>query len=91
MENELFSLIPSSSDSIEYFFTKFNSLVLFIKKPGTEKNEYQLIISILSKLGPEYLVFVSTFHATRLVVSNWKMPSLCTFFDSLTKEKEKLI
>ena len=35
--------------------------------------------------------FVSTFHATRLVVSNWKIPSLCTFFDSLTKEKDKLI
>ena len=51
----------------------------------------QLIISILSKLGLEYLVFVSTFHATRIVVSNWKIPSLCTFFDSLTKVKYKFI
>ena len=42
-------------------------------------------------MGPEYSVVVSTFHATRLVVSNWKMPFLCTFFDSLTKEKDKLI
>ena len=25
------------------------------------------------------------------VVSNWKMPSLCTLFDSLTKEQDKLI
>ena len=36
-------------------------------------------------------MFVSTFHATRLVISNWKMHSLSTFFDSLTKEKDKLI
>ena len=49
------------------------------------------LFSILSKLGPEYSVFVSTFHATRLVISNWKMLSLCTFFDSLTKEQDKLI
>ena len=50
-----------------------------------------MIISILSKLGPEYSVFVSTFHAIRIVISNWKMSSLSTFFDSLTKEKDKLI
>ena len=42
-------------------------------------------------MGPKYSVFVSTFHATRLVISNWKMPSLSTFFDSLTKEQDKLI
>ena len=46
---------------------------------------------IPSKLGPEYSVFVSTFHATRLAISNWKMSSLSTFFGSLTKEKDKLV
>ena len=30
-------------------------------------------------------------HATRLVVFNWKMPSLCIFVDSLKKEKDKFI
>ena len=70
LENELFSLSPSSFKSIEGFFTKFKSLVLFLKKCGIEKKEYQLILSILSKLGPEYLVFMSTFHATRLPISN---------------------
>ena len=50
-----------------------------------------MIISILSKLGLEYSVFVSTFHATRLAISNWKMSSLSTFFDSLKKEQDKLI
>ena len=38
-----------------------------------------------------YSVFVSTFHATRLVVPKWKIPSLNYFLDSLTKEKYKLI
>ena len=82
---------PSSFDSIEGLFTKFKSLVINLKNCGIEKKGDQLILSILSKLGPEYLVFVSTFHATRLVASNQKIPSLCTFFDSLTKEKDKLI
>ena len=35
----------------------------------------------LSKLGPKYSVFVSTFHATRLAISNWKMPYLSTLFE----------
>ena len=34
---------------------------------------------------------MSTFHATRLVISNQKMSSLITFFDSLTKEQDKSI
>ena len=46
---------------------------------------------ILSKLGPDYSVFVSNCHATRLVVPKWKIPSLNTFLNSLTKEKDKLI
>ena len=50
-----------------------------------------MIISILSKSSLEYSIFVSTFHATRLVISNWKIPSLSTFFDSLTKEKDRII
>ena len=68
LEIELFSMSPSSFDSIDGFFTKFKSLVLVIKYCGIENKYDQLILSILSKLGPKYLVFVSTFHATRLVV-----------------------
>ena len=34
---------------------------------------------------------MSNFHATRLAISNWKIPSLSTFFDLLTKEQDKLI
>ena len=91
LENELFSLSQSSFKSIEGLFTKFKSLVLFLKQCGIKKKEDQLILSILSKLGPECSVFVSTFHATRIAISNWKMSSLSTFFDSLTMDKDELI
>ena len=62
-ENVLFSLSPNSFDSIEGLFTKFKSLVLMLKNSGIEKKYYQLILSILSKFGHDYSVFVSTFHA----------------------------
>ena len=84
-------MIPNNFDYIEGLFTKLKFLVLMLKKNLSENKYDQLILSILSKLGPEYSVFVSTCHVNRLDVSNWKMPSLCTLFDSLTKEKDKLI
>ena len=62
-----------------------------LKQCGIEKEYYQLILSILSKLGSDYSVFMSTFHAIRLVVPKWKIPSLNYFFDSLKKDKDKLI
>ena len=91
LEIELFSLSPSNFESLEGFFTKFKSLVIIFKQCGIDKKDDQLVLSILSKLGPDYSVFVSTFHDTRLDVPKWKMPSLNTFLDSLTKEQDKLI
>ena len=90
LENELISLRPSEFKTIKEFITKFKSLVLLLKQCGIEKKEDQLIISILSKLGLKYSVFVSTFYATNLAVRNWRMPSLDAFIDSLTQEKIKL-
>ena len=54
LEIELFSLSPSNFESIESFFTKFKSLVLMLKQCGIEKADDQLILSIISKLGPDY-------------------------------------
>ena len=88
MENDFISLRPSEFKTIEEFITMFKSLVLLLKQCGIEKEEDQLI---LSKLGPEYLVFVSTFYATKLAIRNWRMPSLDAFIDSLTQEKINLI
>ena len=71
LENDLISLIPAHFETIQDFFTKFNSLVLKLKKCGIEKKEDQFILSIISKLGPEYSVFVSTFHSSKLTTRNW--------------------
>ena len=68
LENELCSLSLKSFESMEGFFKKFKSLVLFLKQCGIEKKEDQLILSILSKMGLGHLVFVSTFHATWLAI-----------------------
>ena len=48
-------------------------------------------MDILSNLGPNYSVFVSTFHATKLTAQTWKMPKLAEFMESLTQEQDKLV
>jgi hypothetical protein len=51
-----------------------------------------LILAILSKLGPEYAVFVSTFHIVRITSgATWTMPTLDVFIESLMHEQDKLI
>ena len=63
LKNELIFLSPTHFETIQEFFTKLESLVLELKQCGIEKKEDQLILSILSKLGPKFSVFVSTFHS----------------------------
>ena len=70
---------------------KFKSLVLQLKQCGSDKKEDQLILSILSKLGPKFSVFVSTFHSGKLTLQNWQMPTLASFMESLTQEQDKLV
>lgn len=57
-----------------------------------ERKYEQLVLSVLSKLVLNYLVFVSTFHATKndLGACN-TMQSLSYFVVSVTKDKDKLI
>jgi hypothetical protein len=51
-----------------------------------------MVLTILSKLGPEYSVFVSTFYSIRFASgATWKIPSLEDFIESLTQEQNKLI
>ena len=79
IENELISLSPNSFESLQLYFSMFKALVLQLKLCGIEKKEDQLVLAILYKLGPDYLVFVSTFHATKLTARAWKMPKLIEF------------
>jgi hypothetical protein len=69
-------------------------LILSLAYCGIDKSKQvdQLILTILAKLGPKYVVYVSTFNSSRYVLgSKWKMPTVEQFVDSLTHEQEKLI
>jgi hypothetical protein len=65
LEVELNTLDPKSFDNIQDFFTKFKYLILSLGECGIDKStqEKQLILTILAKLGPEYVVYVSNFHS----------------------------
>ena len=91
LKNELISLSPSNFESLQVYFSKFKALVSQLKQCGIKKKNEQLVLAILSKLGPDYLVFVSTFHATKLTGRTWKMPKLAEFMESLTQEQDKLL
>jgi hypothetical protein len=94
LEVELNSLDPRNFDNIRDFFMKFKSLLLHLKGRGKEKSTQcsQLILSILEKLGWDYVVSVSSFHTNRFTSGEaWKMPTMDHFIESLMHEKDKLI
>ena len=65
LENELMSLQPSNFETLNDLFTKFKHTVLLLKQCNVEKEDDQLILSILSKLGADYSVFgASSFRAS---------------------------
>ena len=91
LENELISLSPINFRNLQEFFTKFKSTLVELGSCGVKKEDDQLILSILSKLGPEYSVFVSSFQASKLTQERWKMPPLNDFIAALTQEQSKLV
>ena len=91
LENELISLHPGNLETLNDCFTKFKQLVLQLKQCEVEKEDDQLILTILSKLGDDYSGFVSTFRAGNLKTHGWKMPTLNAFIESLTSEHDKLV
>jgi hypothetical protein len=93
-EVELLTLDPKIFENIQDFFTKFKDLLSQLKACGVDKSkeEKQMVLTILSNLGPEFSVFVYTFHTVRFASrATWKMPSLEDFIKSLTQEQTKLI
>jgi hypothetical protein len=94
LEVDLLTLDPKIFSNFQDFFTKFKDLLSQLKACGVDNSteEKQMVITILSKIGPEFSVFVSTFHTIRFSSgATWKMPSLQDFIKSLTQEKTKLI
>ena len=79
LEVEVNTLDPKSFDNIQDFFTKSKYLILSLESCGIDKSkqEDQLILTILAKLGPKYDVYVSTFHSSKyLLGSKWNMPTM---------------
>ena len=64
LEVELLTLDPKRFNNIQYFFTKFKDLLSQLKYCGVDKykEEKKMVLTILSKLGHELSVFISTFH-----------------------------
>ena len=91
LENELMSLQPSNFETLNDFFTKFKHIVLLLKQCKEEKQDDLFILAILSKLGADYLVFVSTLCAGKVTTPRWKMPTLNAFIESLNNEHDKLV
>jgi hypothetical protein len=91
LENELISLSPIHFRNLKELFTKLKSLLIELNTCGVNKKEDHLILSILSKLGLEYSIFVSSFQASKLTQETWKMPPLNDFIVELTQEKYKLV
>jgi hypothetical protein len=94
LEVDLLTLDPKSFENIQDFFTKFNDLLSQLKACGVDKSkeEKKMVLTIISNIGTELSVFVSTFHT--IIFSSratWKMPSLEDFIESLTQEQTKLI
>ena len=91
LENKLMSLQPSNLETLNDFFINFKHIVLLLKQCKVEKEDDQLILAILSNLGANYLVFVSTFHAGKLTTPGWKIPSLNSFIESLISEHDNIV
>ena len=91
LENELISLHPSNFGTLNEFFTKFKNLRFQLNICKVEKEDDQLILSIISKLSADYSVFVSNFQIVKLTTPNWKMPTLDAFIEPLSHEHDKLV
>jgi hypothetical protein len=73
LEVDFLTLDPKTFDNLQDFFTKYKDLMSQLKACGVDKSEEkQMVMTILSKLGPEYSMFVSTFHSVRFTSrTNW--------------------
>lgn len=95
LENELLTLVPSSFSSIEDFLYFLKTLRLILECCKVKKEDDSLIYGILSKLGPIYSLFLSTFHSTREALiyawTKYKAPSFDALYDSLIREQENIL
>jgi hypothetical protein len=70
LDVEFLTLDPKTFNKLQDYFTKYKDMLSQLKACEVDKykEEKQMVLTILSKLGPKYSVFVSTFHSVRLIV-----------------------
>ena len=95
LENQLHTLDPCNFYSIEYLLSKFKTFILLLEGFKVKKDGDGLIYGIISKLGPVYSIFVSTFHSTieDLISTSatYKYPSFNALCESLIREQNNLL
>ena len=65
LENELISLNPNDYSCIQYYLSKYKTLIILCEEWKIKKEDKQCIYHILSKLGPAYSIFVSIFYSMK--------------------------
>jgi hypothetical protein len=65
LEVELLILDRKIFDNLQYFFPKLKDLLSQLNAYEVDKykEEKQMVLTILSKLGPKFSVFIYTFHS----------------------------
>ena len=89
----MISLNPNDFSCIQNYLSKSKTLRLLCAECNIKKEDKQCIYHILSKLGPVYFVFVSTFYSMKesFTAASYQEPSLESICASLIREKDKLI
>ena len=74
------------------YLSKYRTLRILCEECKNKKEDKQCIYHILSKLGPTYSVFVSTFYSMKksLTAASYQ-EHLEYFCDSLIRKQDKLI
>jgi hypothetical protein len=92
LENQVLNLSPSDFSCIEYYLSKFKTLITLCEECKIKIDGDRCIYLILSKLGSAYSMFVSTFYAMQEALrTTYVKPTLENFCDSLIREQDKLV
>jgi hypothetical protein len=70
---------PFARSRTKLLGSKFKSLLRELTDCGIDKSkqEKQMVLAIMEKLGPKFSLFVSTFHSIRFTArATWIIPSL---------------
>ena len=82
LENDLITLNPSNFESLNEFFSKFKNLIYQLKQCKVKKDEYQLILDIITKLNSDYSVFEDLqYHIQDLDTPKEIWDKLASLFD----------